>query len=282
MTEQAVVQMVAGHPRRTGQAAVRGHSIRPVTGSDARAIAAMWERCALATRTARFHAPVRNIPTSYLNAVFADPSSSIVAVCHHRSALVALASLIPGDSRDSAELGVLVEDAWQRAGIGRRLVTRLIATARARGITSLTASVLAENAKVADLLRQIPGEFSLAFDGPVLKVRICLASLKTGSAGQSAQISHSGSARAISPARQASAQNGGSGAPEADHAGPVQPRSVTELAAVPRTQNGRWAGLPVLDRLELAEVAGAAGALELVPEGRPARRGTSSSATRSG
>jgi hypothetical protein len=69
-----------------------------------------------------------------------------------------------------------VEDAWQRAAIGRRLVAHLIATAHARGITSLTASVLAENAKVADLLRQIPGEFSLAFDGPVLQVWIRLGS----------------------------------------------------------------------------------------------------------
>jgi GNAT superfamily N-acetyltransferase len=90
--------------------------------------------------------------------------------------VVALASLIRDGSQDSAELGVLVEDAWQRAGIGRRLVAHLIAAAHARGITSLTASVLAENAKAADLLRQIPGAFSLVFDGPVLQVRIRLAS----------------------------------------------------------------------------------------------------------
>jgi GNAT superfamily N-acetyltransferase len=143
----------------------------------------MWKRCALATRIARFHAPVRNIPASYLTAVFADPSASVVAACQHCGAVVALASLLPDASHDCAELGVLVEDAWQRAGIGRRLVAHLIATAHARGIASLTASVLVGNAKVADLLRQIPGEFALTFDGPVLKVQVCLvssASLKTG------------------------------------------------------------------------------------------------------
>jgi GNAT superfamily N-acetyltransferase len=167
-----------------------GISVRPVTGSDAPTIASMWERCALATRIARFHAPVRNIPASYLNAVFADPSASVVAACQHCGAVVALASLLPDGSQDSAELGVLVEDAWQGAGIGRRLVAHLIATAHVRGITTLTASVLADNAKVAGLLRQVPDEHSLAFDGPVLKVQIRLTSRKRGSPNASASGPH--------------------------------------------------------------------------------------------
>ena len=175
MTGHAVEQTAAGHPWCTGPATARGVSVRPVTGSDAHALASMWQRCALTTRIARFHAPVRTIPASYLTAVFADPAASVVAACQHCGAVVALASLVPRASQDSAELGVLVEDAWQRAGIGRRLVAHLIATAQARGITTLTASVLADNAKVADLLRQIPGEFSLAVDGPVLTVQIRLA-----------------------------------------------------------------------------------------------------------
>jgi GNAT superfamily N-acetyltransferase len=157
-------------PRHTGQAASGDISVHRVTGADAQAIASMWQRCTLATRIARFHAPVRDIPAAYLTAVSADPSASVVAACQNCGAVVALASLIPEASQDSAEIGVLVEDAWQRAGIGRRLVAHLTAIAQARGITSLTASVLAENAKPADLLRQIPGEFSLVIDGPVLQV----------------------------------------------------------------------------------------------------------------
>jgi GNAT superfamily N-acetyltransferase len=174
MTGQAGEQTVVAPPQCTGEVATGGISVRRVTDSDARTIASMWQRCTLASRIARFHAPVRNIPASYLTAVFADPSASVVAACQHCGAVVALASLIPNAGQDSAELGVLVEDAWQRAGIGRRLVAHLIATAHARGITALTASVLADNASVADLLRQIRGEFSLAFDGPVLQVRIRL------------------------------------------------------------------------------------------------------------
>jgi len=71
---------------------------------------------------------------------------------------------------------VLVEDACQRRGIGRQLVAHLIAAACARQITELTASVLAENAGIADLLRRVPGEFSANRDGTVINVRVRLRS----------------------------------------------------------------------------------------------------------
>ena len=132
----------------------------------------MWERCSLATRMARFHAPVRDIPASYMEAVLSDPSASLVAVPGRAGVVAALASFVPGGG--SAELGVLVEDAWQRRGIGRHLVAHLIAAAPARQITELTASVLTQNATAADLLRQVPGEFSLTRHGTTVSVRVRL------------------------------------------------------------------------------------------------------------
>jgi GNAT superfamily N-acetyltransferase len=134
----------------------------------------MWERCSLATRMSRFHAPVRRIPASYLRTVLSDPSASLVAVASRTDVVVALASLVPGDS-GSAELGVLVEDAWQRRGVGGQLVAHLIASASVRQVSELTASVLTQNARVADLLRRIPGEFSLTRDGTTLIARVRLA-----------------------------------------------------------------------------------------------------------
>src|SRR5262249_51045068 len=142
-------------------APAHGLTLRPVAGADAAAIGAMWERCSLATRAGRFHAPVRHIPAAYLRAVLADPAASVVAAVEPAGDVVGLASLVSGPGRGLAELGVLVEDAWQRHGIGRRLVAHLVAAAPARGITVLTASVLAGNAALAHLLRRVPGEFSL-------------------------------------------------------------------------------------------------------------------------
>jgi GNAT superfamily N-acetyltransferase len=129
-----------------------------------------------ATRVARFHAPVRDIPASYLKAALTDLAASILAVREPGGDVVALASLIGSPGSGTAELGVLVEDAWQHRGIGRRLVAHLVTAAPARGITTLTAAVLAANATVADLLRQVPGQFSIAADGEVLNVRVRLAS----------------------------------------------------------------------------------------------------------
>lgn len=147
-------------------------SLRPPTEPDLPAITAMWHRCTPATRLARFHAPVHTIPTSYLDAVTADPAASLVAVDDRTAAVVASASLIRHSNGQSADLGVLVEDAWQRRGIGRRLVTSLLTAAPARGITVLTAAILTEHAAVASLLRQVPGEFASILDGPTMQVMV--------------------------------------------------------------------------------------------------------------
>ena len=53
----------------------------------------------------------------------------------------------------AAELGVLIEDAWQRRGLGTRLVGDLIAHARRTGLRVLEAQLLAEQAWIAGLLR---------------------------------------------------------------------------------------------------------------------------------
>ena len=164
----------------TSAVTLRGIALRPVTGSEIPAIGAMWERCSLATRIARFHAPVRNIPASYLKAVLADPAANVLAAREPSGDVVALASLIGSPGSGTAELGVLVEDAWQRRGIGRGLVAHLVTAAPARGITTLTASVLSGNARVAGLLRQVPGQFSIAGDGEALNVRVRLASSRRG------------------------------------------------------------------------------------------------------
>lgn len=71
---------------------------------------------------------------------------------------------------------MLVEDAGQRHGIARHLIARLIAAAPARQISELTASLLTQNGNVADLLRRVPGEFSLTGDGTTVNVRVGLAS----------------------------------------------------------------------------------------------------------
>ena len=148
-----------GQARGTDGPLVRDLTLRPLADSDLPSIAAMWERWhPPATRMARFHAPVRDIPASYLKAALADPAASVLAAHERTGVVVAVASLIRSASDSTAELGVLVQDAWQRRWLGHRLVAHLITAASARGITVVTAAVLTQNATVADLLRQVRGE----------------------------------------------------------------------------------------------------------------------------
>lgn len=57
-----------------------------------------------------------------------------------------------------AEVAVVVEDAWQGRGLGRRLLECVAALARVHGMTALCATVLAENAPAITMLRAVfPG-----------------------------------------------------------------------------------------------------------------------------
>ena len=58
------------------------------------------------------------------------------------------------DSPDPGHLGVLVEDGWQRRGVGSVLLNHLLDGARAGGISAIHAEVLAENRWVIRMLSQ--------------------------------------------------------------------------------------------------------------------------------
>ena len=96
-----------------------------------------------------------------------SPSSTLVRrlveVDHQRrSAVLALAGGEVIGLADTAvladgvtvELGVVVADAWQRKGIGPRLVAAALAPAAARGCTTLLVYTLPDNARVARMLRR--------------------------------------------------------------------------------------------------------------------------------
>jgi GNAT superfamily N-acetyltransferase len=149
-------------------------SVRPLTERDLPALAEMWRRCGPRSRAARFHAAVPLIPAGHLTALLTDPASSFVAVHGPTGAVVALASLVGNRDGGSADLGVLVEDGWQRLGIARRLVTPLVLAAPDRGINAITAEIFAEHGHVGRLLRRIPGELSSVHNGATATVTVRL------------------------------------------------------------------------------------------------------------
>jgi ribosomal protein S18 acetylase RimI-like enzyme len=133
----------------------------------------MWGRCSFRTRLYRLHSPFPTLPLSYLDAVFSDPDGSRVAT---RSAteIVGLASLLDS-GKGWADLGVVIEDRWQRHGIGTRLVRELFSEASARGIDNVKAEVLTTNDALIGPLRRVDQELCLTRDGHTVEATLRLS-----------------------------------------------------------------------------------------------------------
>lgn len=126
--------------------------IRRAAEADRAPLAAMLCRCSEQSRYQRFHSPVRRFPEPYL-------TEALKGSAHHRAlvaqtpagVIVALASCVAETDR-TAEIGILVEDAWQRQGIGARLLDMLMAHAAASGIPRMRAVLLPEHRQLSRLL----------------------------------------------------------------------------------------------------------------------------------
>ncbi len=179
--------------------------VRRATTGDREALTRMFDRCAVTTRYRRFHGPVTAIPERYLADALAgnafhyalvacpepdpgevpDPVSPLCPVSVPDSyavadpdaragGIVALASCRTVDE-GAAELGLLIEDAWQRHGLGARLLRDLVAHGRRTGLRVLEAQLLAEQAWITGLLRPYgPCRLRSTWDG-VLNVTVRLA-----------------------------------------------------------------------------------------------------------
>ena len=125
--------------------------IRPAAASDRPALAEMLTRCSGQTRAQRFHKFLPCFPEPYLTEALAGCATHLALLAQAGEAVVALARCVTTD-RGSGELAVLVEDRWQRLGVGARLLSLLVAHADKNGLARLKAWVLASQAWVLPLL----------------------------------------------------------------------------------------------------------------------------------
>ncbi len=156
--------------------AVPGIDLRPVAATDGPAIVAMFRRCGPESRYARFLAPLSSFPSVHLERILepARGDEGWVAVPSAEPAtLVALGSW--SRCGNEAELALLVEDAWQRQGIGSAFVELAAERARAVGVRRFTASVVTGSEHVRRLLRSNLGPLSGRLDGPVDHITIELS-----------------------------------------------------------------------------------------------------------
>jgi GNAT superfamily N-acetyltransferase len=132
---------------------------RPVRPDDATSFCRLWDRLSPETVYRRFHAPLRRPPVGAERLVRVDHDlrEAVVAVVGGDVVGVARYDRRPADPA-TAEVAVVVEDAWQGVGVGRQLVEQLTALAAGRGVRTLTATVQADNDRVVGLIeRLLPG-----------------------------------------------------------------------------------------------------------------------------
>lgn len=105
---------------------------------DADGVLALHDRCSPATLFQRYRIGVRSMPRRWLHRLLVPPRGlSLLAICGHD--VIGHGQLILGASGEIAEISLLVEDAWQRKGVGTALMARLAVLAAARGHRKLMA-----------------------------------------------------------------------------------------------------------------------------------------------
>ncbi len=132
---------------------------RPVRPDDAPLFCRLWERLSPETVYRRFHAPLRSPPADAHRLVEVDHDlrEALVAVVGGEVVGVARYDRSPADPA-TADVAVVVEDAWQGVGVGRQLLGELTELAARRGVRSLTADVQADNDRMVGLVRRLlPG-----------------------------------------------------------------------------------------------------------------------------
>nr|WP_245805385.1 GNAT family N-acetyltransferase [Amycolatopsis australiensis] len=114
--------------------------LRKGVPADADAVSALHRRCSTATLFRRYHTGVRTVPRRWLHRLLVPPRGTSVLAVFGRD-VIGLAQLIPATT-GAAEISLLVEDDWQRQGIGTELLARVAVLAEGQGITQLRADCL--------------------------------------------------------------------------------------------------------------------------------------------
>jgi len=157
---------------------------RPIQPTDERRLKELFYSHTPATIYQRYFSQLKQLP--------AELAQRLVTLDYHDD--MALVGLIPdgGDQRiiaiaryhrnhatNWAEIAVVVREEYRRRGLAELLLRQLFQVAKEQGIAGFTADVLAENAGMLALLRQLADPVEVTTHEGVSKVRLRLADLKT-------------------------------------------------------------------------------------------------------
>jgi GNAT superfamily N-acetyltransferase len=149
--------------------------IRPLTPADRGRLVDLFGRLSPTSVYQRFHQPVatvRAICLDYLLAV--DGVDHVALAATYGDDIIGVARYHRPSRDEPAEAAIVVEDAWQRHGIGRRLLLALNDAAAANGLTELVGVTRTSNQALLGLVYDVfPGaEANIRFGEHVYDLRV--------------------------------------------------------------------------------------------------------------
>lgn len=182
MSHDTPIDIPVGYPHELTEQALLDDGtevvFRAILPEDRDRLERLFHRLSPEALYRRFFTPVpRPNPAmlDYLVTVDYVNRLAIVAVIADEVVGVARLDLLAAPARPGdAEAAVIVEDAWQGRGLGTRLLWRLSAAARTRGVGAFVAGVLAENRPMLGLLRVLGQAVEIGLDGGEYQIRVVL------------------------------------------------------------------------------------------------------------
>ncbi|MFJ2706297.1 GNAT family N-acetyltransferase [Streptomyces sp. NPDC087428] len=152
-------------------------TVRRADSADLEAARAMHDRCSEQTLRLRYHGPVRDADR-YLDHLLSPRFGRTLAVQTASGRLVALGHLLWDG--DETEVALLVEDDWQRRGIGSELLARLVALAVEAGCESVYAVTQASNTGMVAAMRalSLPLDYQIEEGTLVITARLNAAPVR--------------------------------------------------------------------------------------------------------
>lgn len=118
-------------------------------------VAALVTRCSATSRYDRFSSGLAHPHEAQLERLLGRRDGHSLLVRGPSGQVVAMANLVGDGVGGDAELAVLVEDGWQRRGLGTLLVRRLLSAAAERGHRALHALVSPDNKRMFHTLSRV-------------------------------------------------------------------------------------------------------------------------------
>jgi hypothetical protein len=145
--------------------------LRPATADDLAGVLRMHHRCGGRSRYQRYLVGGAHPPRSRLRRLL-TPAAGVTVLALADGEPVAMANLLSEGVQ--AEVAFLVEDAWQRRGLGRALLRALIERANREGHAALVAYLRAENVAMLRTLTGSGRPVDVDRDGGLLTVTLTL------------------------------------------------------------------------------------------------------------